>query len=73
MGEVVGGSEFSHPFITAFELRRDEVAGSFRGNTYFESPLSLIPSFLYPDKKPSMPEWFAEGIKNEQKKQNRTA
>jgi hypothetical protein len=59
IGATVGGSEFSHNFITAFELRRDVEDNFLLGSSYLESLLILIPKGIFPDRPETLPEWFA--------------
>ena len=56
---AVGGSEFSHPFITAFELRRDLTGASELGRSYFQSLDLLAPRFIAPNRSEAPAYWFA--------------
>ena len=51
-------SEFAHPFMTAFELRRDEEGASQLGRSYLNAPLITIPRFIYPTRPESLAERF---------------
>ena len=58
-GQVVGGSEFSHPFITQMELERFERPGDLGGATYAHALLGLAPLWLAPNRGPSLSQEFA--------------
>ncbi len=59
LGQVVGGSEISHPFITAMEVARYEEAGALRGRSYLEALDTLVPLALHPDRPPTLAQSFA--------------
>lgn len=56
---VAGGSDFSHPFITFFEITREEQAGFMMGKGILDGLTSLLPSFLLEEKPQTMAQWFA--------------
>lgn len=58
-GQVVGGSEFSHPFLTMMELDRHEVAGELAGAGYAQGLLGFAPVWLVPDREVSVAQEFA--------------
>ncbi|MEZ6017608.1 MAG: hypothetical protein R3F49_21040 [Planctomycetota bacterium] len=59
LGQIVGGSELSHPFLTAMELAQFEEAGSLRGSSYANAALGVLPLWLYPDRPPTPAQEFA--------------
>lgn len=58
LGSFVGGSEFTHPFVTAMEVFRFEDLGSLMGGSYFDSFTIFIPKALLPDRPLSLSEQF---------------
>jgi hypothetical protein len=60
LNSMVGGSEFTHPFITSFELYNKYEAGIWSGVTYWNSLLILIPKSIYPSRPESSAEWFVK-------------
>ena len=58
-GQIVGGSELSHPFLTAMELTQYEEAGALRGESYAGAVLGVLPLWLYPDRPPTPAQDFA--------------
>jgi len=59
LGQVIGGSELSHPFLTAMELREFEEAGALGGSSYVGALLGMLPLSLYPDRPPTPAQDFA--------------
>jgi hypothetical protein len=59
VGQVVGGSEFSHPFLTMMELERYERPGEHGGATYAHGVLGLAPLWLVPNRPPTVSQDFA--------------
>ena len=59
LGQVVGGSELSHPFITAMEVARYEEAGALGLDAYAEGLASFVPLALRPDRPPTIAQTFA--------------
>ena len=58
IGAVVGGSDFSHPFITFWELSMNEEAGSLLGQGFLDGIKSVLPSVLVGDKPATTAQWF---------------
>lgn len=58
LGTVVGGSETTHPFITAIEVMQCERAGDLRGESYLNGIPALAPLFLVPDRPEVLMERF---------------
>jgi len=58
-GQIVGGSELSHPFLTTMELMRFEEPGSLAGASYADALLGVLPLWLYPDRPPTPAQEFA--------------
>lgn len=56
---VVGGSEFSHPFLTALEVRLHEHEGELGGASYWNALPALAPLSLVPDRPLALAERFA--------------
>ncbi len=50
LGSVIGGSELSHPFLTAAEIQQFEEPGALRGASYVEAVQVFVPLFLWPDR-----------------------
>jgi hypothetical protein len=59
LGQIVGGSELSHPFLTTMELTRFEVPGALAGSSYADALLGILPLWLYPDRPPTPAQEFA--------------
>ena len=59
LGQVVGGSELAHPFLTTMELARFEEGGELGGSSYAEAALGLLPLWLNPDRPPTPAQEFA--------------
>lgn len=59
LGQVVGGSEFSHPFLTMMELQRYEEGGAMLGRTYLDGLAAIMPLALMPDRGPTIAQDFA--------------
>lgn len=59
IGQVVGGSELSHPFLTMMELDRHELAGELEGAGYVQGLLGFLPVWLVPDRGISVAQEFA--------------
>lgn len=59
MAAVVGGSELSHPFLTALEVRLHEHAGELGGQSYWNAVPALAPLALVPDRPLALAETFA--------------
>jgi hypothetical protein len=55
---VVGGSELSHPFLTAAELLQYEEGGELLGESYVNAATAFIPLFLLPDRPMTLSEEF---------------
>lgn len=58
-GQVVGGSEFTHPFLTMMELARYELPGELAGESYAGAIAGLAPTWLVPDRPDSVAQRFA--------------
>lgn len=56
---MVGGSELSHPFLTALEVRLHEHAGELGGASYWNALPALAPLALVPDRPLALAESFA--------------
>jgi hypothetical protein len=56
---VVGGSELSHPFITASEVMYDRVPGELAGESVPNAVRALMPLALDPDRPLTLAESFA--------------
>lgn len=56
---VVGGSEMSHPFLTALEVRLSEHEGELGGSSYWNAFPALAPLALVPDRPLALAETFA--------------
>ncbi len=50
LGGVVGGSELSHPFLTAAEVAQYEVPGELGGESYVDAALAFVPLFIWPNR-----------------------
>lgn len=50
LGSVIGGSELSHPFLTAVEIEQFEEPGELGGESYVDALLAFVPLFLWPDR-----------------------
>ncbi len=59
MAAVVGGSELSHPFLTALEVRLHEHEGDLGGQSYWNAFPALAPLALVPDRPLALAETFA--------------
>lgn len=59
VGQIVGGSELSHPFHTTMELAQFEEAGALGGASYADAVLGVLPVWLYPDRPPTPAQEFA--------------
>lgn len=59
LAAVVGGSELSHPFLTALEVRLHEHEGSLGGQSYWNAFPALAPLALVPDRPLALAETFA--------------
>jgi len=60
VGQVVGGSEFAHPFLTMMELARYELPGELAGESYTGAVAGLAPAWLVPDRPASVAQRFAQ-------------
>lgn len=58
LGRVVGGSEFSHPFLTMMELDRYERAGELGGSSYVDGVAVLAPVWLVKERGISVAQQF---------------
>lgn len=58
IGVVVGGSEFSHPFITCMEIEFLEDPGGLAGQSYLETPLVCVPLSFFPNRPMTLAEAF---------------
>lgn len=58
VASVVGGSELSHPFLTAMEVEQSERAGDLGGQSYVNAIPALAPLVFLPDR----PETLSEGF-----------
>jgi len=61
LGGVVGGSEFSHPYLTMAEVAQFEEPGALWGSSYVDAVLAFVPLALWPDR----PETLAQGFVRE--------
>lgn len=59
LAAVVGGSEMSHPFLTALEVRMSEHEGELGGSSYWNAFPALAPLALVPDRPMALAETFA--------------
>ncbi len=59
LSAVVGGSEFSHPFLTALEVRTHAREGELGGASYWNAIPALAPLALVPDRPPALAQKFA--------------
>lgn len=59
LGQIVGGSELSHPFLTTMELMHFEEPGALAGSSYADALLGVLPLWLYPDRPPTPAQEFA--------------
>jgi len=59
LAAVVGGSEMSHPFLTALEVRMSEHEGELGGSSYWNAFPALAPLALVPDRPLALAEKFA--------------
>ncbi len=59
LAAVIGGSEFSHPFLTALEVRMHEHEGALGGQSYLDAIPALAPLSLVPDRPLALAETFA--------------
>jgi len=55
---AVGGSELSHPFITAGEILREREAGELAGQSLVDGVAACLPRGLYPDRPLYLSEQF---------------
>ena len=55
---AVGGSELSHPFITAGEVLREREAGELAGQSILNGIAACLPRGLYPDRPLYLSEQF---------------
>jgi len=55
---AIGGSELSHPFITAAEILHDREAGELAGRSLVDGVLAFVPRGLYPDRPLMLSEQF---------------
>ena len=58
LGGVVGGSELSHPFLTAAEVAQYEEAGALGGQSYVDAVLGVVPLFLWPGRPKTLAERY---------------
>lgn len=58
LGQVVGGSELSHPFLTMMELAQYEEAGALRGESYAGAALGVLPLWVHPNRPPTPAQEF---------------
>jgi len=59
MAALIGGSELSHPFLTALEVRLHEHDGALGGQSYLDAIPALAPLALVPDRPLALAETFA--------------
>lgn len=59
LSAVVGGSEFSHPFLTTLEVRTHEREGELGGASYWNALPALAPLSLVPDRPEALAQTFA--------------
>lgn len=59
IGAVVGGSEFSHPFITFGEVIRDRSAGDLAGASYIRELIAVVPQRIWPERPDTLAQEFA--------------
>lgn len=59
LGQIVGGSELSHPFLTTMELMHFEEPGALAGSSYADALLGVLPLWLYSDRPPTPAQEFA--------------
>jgi hypothetical protein len=59
LGQVVGGSELSHPFLTMMELERYEDPGDLGGSSYAHGVVGMAPLWLVPNRGSSVAQDFA--------------
>lgn len=55
---AIGGSELSHPFITAAEVFHDREAASLTGRSLVDGVLAFVPRGIYPDRPLMLSEQF---------------
>lgn len=55
---AVGGSELSHPFITASEVFHEREAGSLAGRSLIDGVLAFVPRGIHPDRPLMLSEQF---------------
>lgn len=55
---AIGGSELSHPFITASEIFYDREPGSLAGRSLLDGVLAFVPRGIYPDRPLMLSEQF---------------
>ena len=58
LASAVGGSELSHPFVTALEVRQGYRAGELQGSSYVGALTNLVPLAIHPDRPPVLSEVF---------------
>lgn len=58
LSSAVGGSELSHPFLTALEVEESEEAGALAGASFLRALPALAPRFVFPDRPPTLSEDF---------------
>lgn len=58
LGGVVGGSEFSHPFITTAEVLQYEEGGTLMGSSYVDAVLAFVPTFLVAERPSTLAQDF---------------
>ncbi len=55
---AIGGSELSHPFITAAEVLYDREAGELAGRSLLDGVLAFVPRGIHPDRPLMLSEQF---------------
>lgn len=58
LSAAVGGSELSHPFITASEVFAAREPAELAGKSLVDGVLAFVPRGLYPDRPPMLAEQF---------------
>ncbi len=60
LASVVGGSELSHPFITAVEVAASREPAELAGRSYLDGFLVLMPRFINPDRPLALSQEFVQ-------------
>jgi hypothetical protein len=58
LGQIVGGSELSHPFISAMEIAQFEEPGELRGRSYVNELWTVVPLAFHPDRERTVAQLF---------------